>query len=72
MFSRSIIGLSLTTVFAFAILSAQSSALTGAIRCESCALTGQKLEPFDPAKADVVLRVEPVFAPGELMPASRE
>src|SRR4029077_2717004 len=51
----------LTAVFAFATVSAQSPATTGAIRCESCALTGQKLEPFDPAKNDVVPRVEPVF-----------
>jgi hypothetical protein len=61
MFSRFIIGLPLTAVFAFATVSAQSPATTGAIRCESCALTRQKPEPFDPAKNDVVPRVEPVF-----------
>ena len=61
MFSRFIIGLPLTAVFAFATVSAQSPATIGAIRCESCALTGQKLEPSDPAKNDVVPRVDPVF-----------
>ena len=58
MFSRFIIGLPLTAVFAFATVSAQSRVTTGAIRCESCALTRQKPEPFDPAKNDVVPRVD--------------
>jgi hypothetical protein len=61
MFSRFVISLPLTAVFAFATVSAQSPATTAAIRCESCALTRQKPEPFDPAKNDVVPRVEPVF-----------
>ena len=61
MFSRFIVGLPLAAVFACATVSAQSPATTGAIRCESCALTRQKPEPFDPAKNDVVSRVEPVF-----------
>ena len=61
MFSRFVVGLPLTAVFAFATVSAQSPAGTGAIRCESCALTRQRPEPFDPAKNDVVTRVEPVF-----------
>jgi hypothetical protein len=61
MFYRFIIGLPLTAIFAFAPMSAQSPAATDAIRCESCALTGQKPEPFDPAKNDVVTRVEPLF-----------
>ena len=66
MFSRIIIGWPLTAVFAFATVSAQSPATMGAIRCESCALTGQKPEPSDPAKNDVVPRVEPVFFSGAL------
>jgi len=65
MFCRFIIGLSLTSVFAVAA-SAQPAASTGAIRCESCALTRQKPEPFDPARVDTVPRVEPVFMPDEL------
>ena len=66
MFSRFIIGVPLTAVFACATVSAQSSAISGAIRCASCALTGQKPEPFDPGKADVVPPVEPMFFPGAL------
>jgi len=65
MFCRFTIGLSLTAVFVVAV-SAQPAATSGAIRCESCALTRQKLEPFDPAKVDTVARVEPVFLPGAL------
>ncbi len=65
MFCCFTIGLSLTAVFAVAV-SAQSAATTGAIRCESCALTRQKPELFDPAKVDTVARVEPVFMPGGL------
>ena len=64
MFYRFTIGLSLTLFFAVAVL-AQSAPTTGAIQCESCALTRQKQEPFDPAKVDTVARVEPVFMPGE-------
>ena len=67
LFSRSIIGLSLTALFAFATVPAQSSAITGAIRCESCAPSGQKPEPFDPGKTDVVPRVEPVLVSGALI-----
>jgi hypothetical protein len=66
MFCRFTIGVSLTAVFAVATVSAQSAATNGVIRCESCALTRQKPEPFDPAKVDTVARVEPVFMPGAL------
>ena len=63
MFCRFTIGLSFTAIVAAAML-AQSPATIGAIRCDSCGLTRQKPEPFDPAKVDTVVRVEPVFMPG--------
>jgi hypothetical protein len=66
MFRCFTIGLSLTAVFAVATVSAQSAVPTGAIRCESCALTRQTPEPFDPAKVYVVARVEPAFISGAL------
>jgi hypothetical protein len=70
MFRCFTIGLSLAAVFAVATVSAQSAATTGAIRCESCALTRQKPEPFDPAKVSVVARVEPAFMSGALTDSS--
>ena len=63
MFSRFAIGASLTVVFAVATGSAQSAAPSGAIRCASCALAGQKPESFNPAKVTVVPHGEPVFMP---------
>jgi hypothetical protein len=63
MFSRFIIGLLLAPAFVLTTLSAQSPAISARIQCESCALTGQKPEPFDPTKTAVVSRVEPVFFP---------
>ena len=71
MFSRIIVALFLTAVFAVAAVSAQSPATSGAIGCESCALTGQKPEPFDPAKNDVVPRMEPVFFSDESAGSAR-
>lgn len=71
MCSRLIIGVLLMAVSAVAAVSAQLAALTGAFRCESCTLTGQKPEPFDPAKAAIVRRVEPVFFPATSNRSSR-
>jgi hypothetical protein len=69
MFSRFSLGVSLTAVLACATASTQPPATTEAIRCESCALTRQTPESFDPAKNDIVPRVEPVFFP-EALPGS--
>jgi hypothetical protein len=63
-FSRFMIGASLTAAFTVACVSAQSPGTSGAIRCASCALAGQKPESFDPTKVRVVPRLEPVFMPG--------
>jgi hypothetical protein len=63
-FSRFMIGASLTAAFSVACVLAQPAATSGAIRCASCALAGQKPESFDPAKVSAVPRGEPVFMPG--------
>ncbi len=58
------IGASLTAAFTMACVAAQPAATSGAIRCASCALAGQKPESFDPAKVSVAPRGEPVFMLG--------